>query len=285
MYLYLNGSYVRKEEAQISPFDYGFLYGLGVFETFRLYDGHPFLLDDHLDRLNRALEDLKIRKLITKQEIIACLAKLMQMNGWADASIRLNISAGIGKPGLQTIEYTDPTVFIYGGELQPAPSTMNSKEGTILTIRRNTPEGNERWKSHHFLNNILAKQELGGDPLTEGIFLTDDGHVAEGITSNIFWVKAGTVYTPSIDTGILNGITRQYVLSLCEKLQIPFCIGEFPKEALMDADECFVTNSVQEIVGLSRIGEHQFAGTKGKLTTTLFSQYVESRHKLWTRRI
>ncbi|WP_261134746.1 aminodeoxychorismate lyase [Bacillus sp. Marseille-Q3570] len=279
MYIYLNGEFIKDTEASISPFDYGYLYGIGVFETFRIYEGHPFLLNEHLERMNNALHDLNIRKVTGNAEIESIIDQLLQLNGWTNASIRLNISAGNGAPALKTLEFKDPTIMVYGGELADAPVTLQEKEAKVLRIPRNTPEGQIRLKSHHFLNNLLAKQELQ-DPAIEGIFLTDEGFVAEGITSNIFWMKENTLYTPVIDTGILNGITRQYVLSLCDKLGISVQVGKFKKEELLQAEECFITNSIQEIIAISRIDDTTFTGKSGNVTNELFSFYKKDRNKL-----
>ena len=209
MFIYVNGQIVTKEDARISPFDHGFMYGLGLFETFRVYDGHPFLLDDHLTRLHDGLNMLNISFFITRDEVMHILSRLLEANGYRDAYVRLNISAGVGDVGLQVDKYTAPTVIMY---MKPVPTFAEEKVCQTLRIRRNTPEGYIRLKSHHYLNNILGKWEIGKDAHVEGIFLTQDGFVAEGIVSNIFWAKDGVVYTPSVQTGILNGVTRMFVI-------------------------------------------------------------------------
>ena len=283
MYIYLNGDIVEEKDAKISPLDYGYLYGIGLFETFRVYEGHPFLLDDHLERINNALTELNFNWKFHKVEVIEIIDQLLHINGWKNASIRLNISAGKGEPALRTLEFNEPTVLVYAGPLPESTNTLIEKKAQFLKTRRNSPEGIERWKSHQFMNNLLAKQEIN-DPTIEGIFLNTDNEVAEGITSNIFWVKGNTVYTPTIKTGILNGITRQYVLSLCEKLHIPFKDGRFTQLDVMGADEVFVTNSVQEIIAIQEIEDTSFTGCKGKVTTELFHNYKLDRTTRWTRK-
>ncbi|WP_349409089.1 aminodeoxychorismate lyase [Pseudalkalibacillus sp. SCS-8] len=282
MFIYLNGDIVKDKEAAISPFDYGYLYGIGFFESFRIYDGHPFLLDDHLDRLNKALQEVHINQRFTRASMQSIIERLLNVNGWQHASFRLSVTAGKGEPALRTLAFEEPTILVYGGPLPEAPMELQEKKASVLTIRRNSPEGSERWKSHHFLNNLLAKQEIG-NPAVEGIFLDQFGHVAEGITSNIFWVKGNTVYTPSVDTGILNGITRQYVLSLCEKRGITVEIGRYPLSALLEAEEIFMTNSVQEITGIHEVDGSSFPGKAGQITNELFKHYTQDRNELWTR--
>ncbi|MCF6139651.1 aminodeoxychorismate lyase [Pseudalkalibacillus berkeleyi] len=283
MYIYLNGDIVDERAAKISPFDYGYLYGIGLFETFRVYNGHPFLLDDHLERINHSLQELNIKWTFQRAEVLEIVEQLLESNHWRNASIRLNISAGKGEAGLRSLSFDQPTILVYGGALPEAGETLQEKHAQILSTTRNSPEGYERWKSHHFMNNLLAKQELN-DPSVEGIFLNEKGYVAEGITSNVFWVRDSVLYTPSIHTGILNGITRQYVLSLCEKIRQPVKVGEFIQEDLMEADEVFVTNSVQEIVGIKSLGDLQLPGKNGDVTNALFSEYVQGRMNTWTRR-
>lgn len=281
MYIYLNGEFIKAEEARISPFDHGFMYGLGVFETFRIYDGHPFLLDDHLERLSNGCKELNICWHKSKEEILNILYQLLERNGWRNAYIRLNIAAGIGEVGLQTEPYIQPTEIIFAKEL-PAVSSLVEKEGVILTTRRNSPETKNRLKSHHFLNNVLAKREVGVSLVKEGLFLTEDHFLAEGVVSNLFWVTSGILYTPSLDTGILNGITRQFIMALATKCDINVQDGKFGVEKLLKADEVFVTNSIQEIVPIHSISERSFPGKEGEITKMLIGLYQENRSLLWS---
>ncbi|MCY7778123.1 aminodeoxychorismate lyase [Bacillus haynesii] len=278
MIIYLNGQYVKEEEARLSPFDHGFLYGIGVFETFRLYEGKPFLLDWHLDRLYSSLEQLKIELELTKSEVLAILDRLLQLNQPPnlDAKVRLNISAGSGESGLFPEVYKNPGVMVMMNPFQPA-SVPAEKEGVILQVRRNTPEGPFRLKSHHFLNNLYGKRELGHDAAKEGIFLTEGGDVAEGIISNIFWKKDRCVYTPSLATGILGGVTRRYVIERLADMGIEVIQGVHPLEELLSADEAWMTNSVQGIVPFRRIGSTEFPGKDGNLSKRLQEAYTNDR--------
>ncbi|WP_270182885.1 aminodeoxychorismate lyase [Alkalihalobacillus sp. CinArs1] len=280
MYINVNGELMREEDAVISAYDHGFLYGLGVFETFRTYDGHPFLFNDHIDRLQASLEELQIELETNSDDLLHEVKRTLAANNMRDGYIRLNVSAGAGNIGLQTEPYQSPTRIIYVKSLG-AP-VRNEKDGTLLSLRRNTPEGNYRLKSHHYLNNILAKREIGNDPKTEGIFLTEEGYVAEGIVSNLFWVKGDTLFTPSLGTGILNGITRQYVIRTAEKLRISVEEGYYKKECLLDADEVFVTNSIQEIVPLRSVDRVSMPGKNGTVTSKLILHYEKDRTSLFS---
>lgn len=282
MYVYVNGEVVHKDEARISPFDHGFLYGLGVFETFRTYDGHPFLLDDHLERLNHSLREMNIAKSFTRCEVMEILHRLLEANRLQNAYVRLNVSAGIGDIGLQTSEYDQPTVIMYMKPLL-APSFSKGKIGIVLKTRRNTPEGKERLKSHHYLNNIIGKREVGSRTDVEGIFLNEQGYVAEGIVSNIFWVKNGTVYTPAIHVGILNGVTRQFVIALLNALKIECQEGFYTLDHLRQADEIFVTNSIQEIVPIYQMDDRAYPGADGPVTSLLQKHYKHFTSFLWTK--
>ncbi|MCY8919049.1 aminodeoxychorismate lyase [Bacillus atrophaeus] len=276
--IYLNGQFIEEKEASLSPFDHGFLYGIGVFETFRLYEGRPFLIEWHLERLERAAKDLQIKHRITKEELTDMVDNLLRLNHIEDgnARVRLNISAGVSTKGFTAQTYENPTVLCFVNPLNPENLPVQ-KEGKVLTIRRNTPEGQYRLKSHHYLNNMYAKQELGNDPRYEGIFLTEDCAVAEGIISNIFWSKGKCIYTPSLDTGILDGVTRRFVIEKMEKLGAEVKTGRFRLESLLTADEAWMTNSVLEIVPFSKIEEAAFPGVSGEMTGFLQELYTNDR--------
>lgn len=274
---------MKQEEAMISPFDHGFLYGLGVFETFRVYDGHLFLFDDHYLRLMESLKQLNIEWSVTKDEAKRIVMQLLEKNNIQNAYVRFNVSAGIGEVGLQVDAYQQPTTIVFMKPLASATAEVYEKEGVILQTRRNTPEGPSRLKSHHYLNSVLGKREVGSDMSKEGIFLTEEGFVAEGVVSNVFFVKDLVVYTPSLQTGILNGITRKFVMRLCELGQVQVQEGLFTKEELLQADEIFVTNSIQEIVPVVEIDNKRFVGKDGEVTKRLIHDYQRYRTSLVSR--
>ncbi|KXG08242.1 Branched-chain-amino-acid aminotransferase [Anoxybacillus sp. P3H1B] len=281
MYVYINGKVIPNEQARISPFDHGFMYGLGVFETFRTYNRHPFLLDDHLARLHKSLVDMQIRFSVSREETIAIIQQLLAANRLEDAYIRLNISAGIGDIGLQIDAYTEPTVIVYMKSLPEI--AVKEKMCTILKTRRNSPEGETRLKSHHYFNNVLGKREMRSHPHMEGIFLNHYGFLAEGIVSNLFWVKDGIVYTPALETGILNGVTRQFVMAMLGVSGIRCEEGLYTLKDLEQAEEVFLTNSIQEIVPVSRIDHFVYPGERGVFVQSLKAHYACFTHSLWTR--
>ncbi|MBP0727238.1 aminodeoxychorismate lyase [Bacillus sp. RG28] len=280
MILYYNGEYVSGEDLRISPFDHGFLYGLGLFETFRVYNKHPFLLDDHLNRLRRSLEECQIQWKMTNSEVFDVLQELLDRNNLQNGYIRLNVSAGVGHIGLQTEPYSKPNTIFFIKEMPE--TTIGEKIGVLLSTPRNTPEGNVRLKSHHYLNNVIGKREVGDSAFKEGLFLTKDGHLAEGVVSNLFFLKGDKLYTPSLQTGVLNGVTRQFVLNWCTLNKVQYEEGLYTVDDLLSSDEVFVTNSIQEIVPISSVENVHFKGKSGEFVKTLQLAYKSYTSKLFS---
>jgi len=275
-YVYLNGDLVEAENAVVSVYDHGFLYGAGVFETFRAYNRRLFLFDAHMDRLFSGLWELGIRLQMNREQLREAVLRTLAANGLQDAYIRLSVTAGVAGLGLSAEDYTRPTVLVMAKEVPRFPDAMYEKGKRLLTvsIHRNTPEGHTRHKSHNFLNQVLAKRELGEQAEAEGLMLTREGYVAEGIVSNIFLIQSGRLFTPTLATGILPGVTRAFVLRLAGELEIPAEERDFRREALFAADEVFLTNSIQEIVPVCEVdGVTIGEGKRGPLTQRLQQAY------------
>lgn len=283
MIIYQNGHYLNEEDVMISPFDHGFLYGMGLFETLRIYDGHPFLLVDHLERLQQGLQEMFIEATIMKEEMANILQQLLIKNGLKHARVRINVSAGVGVVGLPNQPYREPNIMVFISPLQEPSEYVQEKSAVLLQVARNTPETSVRLKSHHYGNNIAAKMEMMNHSEAEGIFLTKEGYVSEAITSNVFWVKQGVLYTPDVNTGILPGITRQLIIRIAEKEGLNVQEGCYHIEELTQAEEVFITNSVQEIVAVNQLIDYAcFKGTAGPITNMLFSKYKGYRTQLET---
>ncbi|MFC0235888.1 aminodeoxychorismate lyase [Fictibacillus phosphorivorans] len=277
MYIYLNGVVVSKDDAMISPYDHGFMYGLGAFETFRTYDGFPFLIDEHLNRLREALNELNIDLVIDSDTVIEMVSTLLAKNKMDDAYFRLNVSAGVGDIGLQTEPYMKPVVILYTKPLMKT-SAVAEKELVQLKTKRNTPEGEKRLKSHHYLNSILGKRELS-NMNQEGIFLTREGYISEGTVSNLFWYKDNMLFTPHASNGILEGITRKWVMHASKLLNIPLETGNYNIETLTEADEVFLTNSIQELVPVSHFQDTTFSGAEGEMYQKFRELYMKHTKK------
>lgn len=286
-YIGINFCAHRAEEAVISVRDHGFLYGMGLFETFRTYGGRPFLLNKHLDRLRRGCAGLGIPWEAEEQRLLRWIALLMDKNGLQEAYIRYTVTAGEEALGLPSGDYGEPCQVLYVKPLPTLPESLY-KEGKSLQLlhhRRNTPEGEVRLKSLHYMNNILAKRELSVYPSAaqgaEGLMLTREGRIAEGIVSNIFWIRNGALYTPAVSAGILPGITREMVLELAREDGMAVEEGLYEPEALYAADEAFLTNSIQELVPVNRLwntdGQSRMigTGTAGTITQRLLQLYRE----------
>ena len=274
MLCWMNGEYIQAEDLRISPFDHGFLYGVGFFETFRTYEGHVFLFQAHLDRLRTALSEFRIAMPYEETEILAVVDRLNDAAGGSDGYFRLNVSAGVHDIGLAPALYPTPNVIIFRKEL-PNVVPGAEKNGVWLETVRNDPESAVRHKSHNFLNNVRGRLELPSLKDVEGLFVTKEGFVAEGVTSNVFWMKDGALFTPAIETGILPGTTRSFVMQIAEFAKVIVHEGFYRKEDVENADELFVTNAVQELVPIARIGGRSLPGASGFYYKKLHNLYKE----------
>ncbi|WP_091001866.1 aminotransferase class IV [Paenibacillus sp. OK003] len=284
-YAAINGELVNMAAAVVPVTDHGFLYGLGLFETFRTYQGVPFLLERHLERMASGCRELGIPFTTTAAEVTDWIKNLLLANDLQDAYVRYTVSAGEAPLGLPSGDYVKPNHIVLAKALpEPSPSLYeNGKMLQRLSTPRNTPEGEVRFKSLHYMNSILAKRELNGYgqhvQSAEGLQLTQDGYIAEGIVSNVFWVRQGVLYTPSLATGILPGITRAVVLELAVHQGIPCQEGLFPWEELIQADEIFLTGSVAELVPVTTLRDEDgtetviSSGHIGPVTEALLGMY------------
>lgn len=271
-----NGQLYEENELKIPANDHGFLYGVGLFETFRVYDGVPFLFNEHLARIQNGLPLIGINYQIEQKVFKEELQILLNANNLENAYVRLTITAGTAPLGLPTEMYQNPSVLWQIKNLGPLEDELPIKNAYILKQKQNLPETNIRLKSLNFLNNVLAKQEITTLKNTEGFFLNTDGFLAEGIVSNIFFVREGQIYTPSIETGILNGITRQYVIKLSKENNFTVNEGFYHIEDIFTADEVFITNSIQEIVRIVSVNDKIFSTNNSSLTSFLASLYKQS---------
>ena len=279
MWAWMNGEFIKAEDLRISPFDHGFLYGLGFFETFRTYNGKIFLAEEHLTRLKQALVDFHLQVELDVEMISDIVKELNHRANGEDGYFRLNVSAGVHDIGLQPSEYQNPTVIVFR---KPLPVSVRGTEKTAvwLETRRNTPESANRHKSHHYANNVRARLELPSLAVHEGFFLTETGFIAEGITSNIFWVRDGVLVTPSLETGILAGTTRSWVIQYARSIGVEVIEGLFEPNDLEQASEVFVTNAVQELVPIKTLESTTFAGNKGSIYKKLHQQYIQQVNEL-----
>ncbi|MCM3631352.1 aminodeoxychorismate lyase [Paenibacillus glycanilyticus] len=263
----LNGTVMESGKAVISVYDHGFLYGMGLFETFRTYGGTPYLLDRHMKRLMEGCEAIGIRYKPDLDALQKMISTLLIENGLEEGYIRLTVTAGIGELGLPSGDYERPTEFMLVKALPPHNEELyrEGKELRLLKTARNTPEGAVRLKSLHYMNNIIAKRELlasGASASAEGLMLSHEGLIAEGIVSNVFFVQEGILYTPSTDIGILPGITRQRVIELARGQGYTVREGHYLFDELLAAEEIWLTTSIQELVPVTRVTDETGRGAR-----------------------
>jgi len=276
--IYFNGHLVPRAEAKLSPFDHGFLYGYGLFETMRAYEGHIFRLDRHLTRLRCSAESLGLRPKLDAFDLENACVETLQANKLKDARVRLTITAGEGDmtPDLNTC--SNLTVLVAARNFVPLPPERYEQgfKAALSFLRRDSQSPLSRLKCTCYVSNILARMEAKAAGCDEAIMLNELGYIAEGSTANIFLVSEGELSTPSLESGILPGITREAVLEIAWDLDIKTVERQIEPGELSRAEEAFVTNSIIEVMPLTRLnGEPIGTGKPGKLTRNLMAAYKE----------
>lgn len=285
VWIYLNDRFVNEDEARVSVFDHGFLYGDGVYETIRSYGNKIFMRDQHLARLRRSAEAIGLR--IPKADWPSLLHESMDRNGVGndrtDAYIRITISRGMGDIGLDPALCPHPTLVVITRPLKPPPQEryQNGVSLIVAKTRRNLPSAlDPQIKATNFLNNIQAKREAIAAGAFDSVLLNWEGHITECTVSNLFFVKSARLCTPALSCGILDGITRGILLTLAHEAGIPVQEGRFSVEALMAADECFLSNTTMEVMPVVRLnGQPIGPGIPGPLTGRLHQIFVAQRRK------
>jgi len=277
MFIYLDGKFVPKEEAKISVFDHGLLYGDGVFEGIRSYNGRVFRLDEHLERLYNSARAIMLEIPLSISEMEEALLETLRRNNLSDAYIRLVVTRGVGDLGLDPAKCPKPTVFIIADKitLYPQEHYENGLEIVTVATRRNLPEAiNPRIKSLNYLNNILAKIEGKQAGALEALMLNAEGYVVECTGDNIFIVKNGALITPPKYVGILEGVTRNAVMEIARDMDI--CVEEevLTLYEVYTADECFLTGTAAEIIPVVKIDQRKLGdGKPGKITEKLAAAF------------
>lgn len=279
--VYLNGKILP--EAKISVMDRGLLYGDGVFESLRTYQGKPFLLPEHLRRLKHGLKILKIketRNQITETRMAEIIKKLMKVNHLKEAYLKIIVTRGkVKSHGLDPKKVRGkPTIIILVEKALKYPKETYTKgwKAIISSIgRTNIPTS--RIKSLNYLDNILAKMEAQKAKADEAFLLDEKGVVIEGTISNVFIVKDKIIYTPSLKDPVLPGVTRSFVIKLAKRAGFKVVEKSFPPKELYHADECFVTFSGAGIIPITYVNKKRIGkGKVGSITTKLINSYAQS---------
>jgi len=278
--VYMDGEYVPQEDAKISVYDHGFLYGDGVFEGIRAYHGRVFKLDEHLDRLYRSAKAIMLEIPLSRKAVRSAVVDVLKRNGLSDGYVRLIVTRGRGDLGLDPRKCTaGPSVVIIADKIALYPKEMYEKGLEVMTVvtRRNLPEAiNPAIKSLNYLNNIVAKLEVTRAHLLEGVMLNHQGFVAEATGDNIFVYRQNRLITPPLSVGILEGITRDTVIDLAREAGVPVGEEVFNQYDLYNADECFLTGTAAEIVPVVKIdGRIIGEGRPGPVTRDLIARFRE----------
>lgn len=277
MKIYLDGKLLDSKKAYISVFDHGLLYGDGVFEGIRTYDGLIFRLKEHIDRLYKSAGAIELNIPLTRPEMIKAVIMTLRANRLKDSYIRLVVTRGEGDLGLDPRKCAKPTVFIITDKIKLYPEEFYKKGLEIVTAatRRNLPQAlDPRIKSLNYLNNILAKLDAIKSGTEEAIMLTYDGYVAECTGDNLFIVNNRELSTPPADIGALEGITRDAVIGIAKKMDIPFYEKKLRMDDVYSASEVFLTGTAAEIIPVVRIDRRKIGGGKpGAVTLRLTKEF------------
>lgn len=275
--IYISGKYYDKEHAKISVYDHGLLYGDGVFEGMRSYHGKVFRLQEHLDRLWDSARSIWLNIPISQEQMAAAVNETLAKNGIRDGYIRLIVTRGSGTLGLDPNKCPVAEVIIITDHIQLYPKEFYDnglKIVTAATVRNHTAALSPRIKSLNYLNNILAKIEGLRAGCVEALMLNTNGEVAECTGDNIFLVKGGVLFTPPIDAGILEGITRNAVIELAEAAGITVKQIPLSRHDVYIADEVFLTGSAAEVIPVVEIDSRSIGdGKPGPMTKQLTSKF------------
>ncbi|GHT45571.1 branched chain amino acid aminotransferase [Endomicrobiia bacterium] len=278
MKIYLDGKLVEKEEAKISVFDHGLLYGDGIFEGIRAYNGRVFRLKEHLDRLWDSAKAINLAIPIDKKEMEKAVIKTFLANKFSEAYMRLVVTRGCGNLGLDPGNCTMPSIIIIADSISLYSEELynNGMEIVSVSIRRIRQDSlSPNTKSLNYLNNILAKIQATRSGVMEAIMLNSEGYVVECTGDNIFLVKNDVLYTPSPSDGALAGITRGAAIEIAKnKLKIPVKEERISTYDIYTADECFLTGTAAEIIPVVVADSRQIGdGKPGETTLKLIKEF------------
>ena len=279
--IYLNGQLIPCSKAKLSPLDHGFLYGYGLFETMRVYNGHIFRLNSHVTRLRSSADSIGLTNSILrtnegKQSLKAACMATLEANKLKDARIRLTVSAGEGDMTPDPSTCSSPTVLITARNLIALPPEQYESgfKAALSSLRRNSQSPLSRLKSTCYLENILARVAARAAGCDEAILLNEKGYLAEGSTTNIFLASNEELITPSLESGVLSGITREVVLEIARAANIKTMERQVEFKELIEADEAFITNSILELMPLTWFEDKPIGtGKPGLLTEELLAAY------------
>jgi len=275
--IYIDGVFYEQSEAKISVFDHGLLYGDGVFEGIRFYHDRVFRLDEHINRLWDSAKAIALEMPISRSELVAATLETIRQNDLHDGYIRLLVTRGAGSLGLSPDSCRRPSIVIIAATVSLYPESLYQKGLTMVTCatRRTAPAAlSPRVKSLNYLNNILAKIEAQQAGAAEGVMLNEQGYVAECTGDNLFVVKNGLLLTPPVNSGILEGVTRQVVFELAHQNSFPIREQDLTRYDIFVADECFLTGTAAEVIPAVQLDRRTIGtGQPGPVTLKLVEDF------------
>ena len=279
--VYIDGKFYPKSEAKVSVYDHGLLYGDGVFEGIRAYNGIVFKLKEHIDRLYRSAHPIFLKIPLTKAELTEAVLETLKKNKLKDAYIRLVVTRGIGDLGLDPRKCPKPTVIIITEPtlVLHSPEKLEKGISTVITwVRRNSVDAaTHELKSLNYLNSILGKIEANNSGVDEAICLDKTGFVCEGVGENIFIVRDGKLLTPPLSSGALDGITRAFVIKLAKKMGIEVIERNITPNELFTADEAFFTGTAAEVAPIHDVNGRVIGpGKQGPVTKRIMQEFMKA---------
>ena len=277
--IYIDGQMLPASQAKVSVFDHGLLYGDGIFEGIRFYNGRVFRLDQHIRRLYDCARAILLKIPLTPAEMIAATCATVKANGLRDGYIRLVITRGAGPMGLSPFKCPTPSVIIIADAISLYSEESYRTGLTMATVATRRPSHDilsPQVKSLNYLNNIMAKVEALQAGAEEGLMLNDVGLVAECTGDNIFIVRDGAISTPPLTAGALDGITRGTVFDIAQELGIPIRERDFSRHDVFIADECFLTGTAAEVIAAVKLDGREIAdGKPGAITLRIIARFRE----------
>lgn len=275
--IFLNGEFVSKKDAVVSVYDHGFLYGDGVFEGVRVYEGNVFRLQEHIDRLYDSAKSIMLSVPYSKQEMSGLVVETLRRNELLNAYIRVVVSRGVGNLGLDPSSCARPQIIVIAEELALFPKELY-KTGidivSVATRRTRADVLSPKVKSLNYLNNILVRIEANLAGVSEALMLNDQGYVAEGSADNVFIVKNGEILTPPGYVGALEGITRNAIMEIAHELGFPMREQVFTRHDVYVADEVFLTGTAVEVIAVVKVDGRVIGdGKPGDCTNRLLEEF------------
>lgn len=277
--IWLDGELVDKADAKISVFDHGLLYGDGIFEGIRFYNGRVFRLEEHIERLFLSARAILLKMIWSEEEVCNIVRDTIRANKLTDGYIRLVVTRGSGGLGLNPYLCEKPSMFCIAASIQLYPEEFYENGLELITCSTRRPSHatlSPQVKSLNYLNNVMAKVECIKAGVMEGLMLNEEGTVAECTGDTVFIVKNGIIVTPKISDGALDGITRSVIFDLCEKLDIIIVEDTITRYDVYTSDECFLTGTAAEVIPVVKVDDRPIGdGAPGELFRVLLAAFRE----------